>query len=68
MIDPNLQRIETLPLARTLEFRAIFSSSRRRGLHAVAANGMPVFALKGMSDEEFWWAIDQTMKPRWLAA
>ena len=37
-------------------------STQDHAAAAVAANGTPVFAWKGMSDEEFWWAIDQTME------
>jgi len=29
---------------------------------AIAAKGTRVFAKKGMNDDEFWWAIDQTIK------
>ena len=28
---------------------------------AIAATGVPVFAWKGETDEEFWWCIDQTI-------
>ncbi len=27
---------------------------------AIAAAGTPVFAWKGMNEEEFWWCIEQT--------
>ncbi len=37
-------------------------STQDHAAAAVAAAGTPVFAWKGMSDEEFWWAIDQTIK------
>ena len=37
-------------------------STQDHAAAAVAANGTPVFAWKGMSDEEFWDAIDQTME------
>jgi len=37
-------------------------STQDQAAAAVAATGTPVFAWKGMSDEEFWWAIDQTIK------
>ena len=36
-------------------------STQEHAAAAVAANGTPVFAWKGMSEEEFWWAIDQTI-------
>ncbi len=37
-------------------------STQDHAAAAIAATGTPVFAKKGMSDEEFWWAIDQTIK------
>ena len=37
-------------------------STQDHAAAAVAAAGVPVFAWKGMSDEEFWWAIDQTIE------
>tara|TARA_X000000950_G_scaffold5032_1_gene5185 strand:- start:1493 stop:2803 length:1311 start_codon:yes stop_codon:yes gene_type:complete len=37
-------------------------STQDHAAAAIAASGVPVFAKKGMSDEEFWWAIDQTIK------
>lgn len=37
-------------------------STQDHAAAAVAAKGTPVFAKKGMSDEEFWWAIDQTIE------
>jgi len=37
-------------------------STQDQAAAAIAATGVPVFAKKGMSDEEFWWAIDQTIK------
>ena len=37
-------------------------STQDHAAAAIAAKGTPVFAKKGMSDEEFWWAIDQTIK------
>ncbi len=37
-------------------------STQDHAAAAIAATGVPVFAKKGMSDEEFWWAIDQTIK------
>ncbi|MGZ9108365.1 MAG: adenosylhomocysteinase [Micavibrio sp.] len=36
-------------------------STQDHAAAAIAATGVPVFAWKGMSDEEFWWAIDQTI-------
>ncbi len=36
-------------------------STQDHAAAAVAAAGIPVFAWKGMSEEEFWWAIDQTL-------
>jgi adenosylhomocysteinase len=36
-------------------------STQDHAAAAIAAAGIPVFAWKGMSEEEFWWAIDQTL-------
>ncbi len=36
-------------------------STQDHAAAAVAAAGIPVFAWKGMSEEEFWWAIEQTL-------
>ncbi len=36
-------------------------STQDQAAAAVAAAGIPVFAWKGMTDEEFWWCIDQTI-------
>ncbi len=36
-------------------------STQDHAAAAVAADGMPVFAWKGESDEEFWWCIDRTI-------
>ncbi|MCC6597855.1 MAG: adenosylhomocysteinase [Alphaproteobacteria bacterium] len=36
-------------------------STQDHAAAGVAARGTPVFAKKGMSEEEFWWAIDQTI-------
>jgi adenosylhomocysteinase len=36
-------------------------STQNHAAAAMAAAGVPVFAWKGMSEEEFWWAIDQTI-------
>ncbi len=37
-------------------------STQDHAAAAVAAAGIPVFAWKGMSEEEFWWCIDQTVR------
>ena len=37
-------------------------STQDHAAAAVAATGVPVFAWKGMSEDEFWWAIDQTIE------
>jgi len=37
-------------------------STQDQAAAAVAAVGIPVFAWKGESDEEFWWCIDQTIE------
>ena len=37
-------------------------STQDHAASAVAAAGVPVFAWKGESDEEFWWCIEQTIK------
>ncbi len=36
-------------------------STQDHAAAAIAAAGIPVFAWKGMNDEEFWWAIEQTL-------
>ena len=36
-------------------------STQDQAAAAIAASGVPVFAWKGMSDEEFWWCIEQTI-------
>ena len=36
-------------------------STQDHAAAAIAAAGIPVFAWKGMSDEEFWWAIEKTI-------
>ena len=36
-------------------------STQDQAAAAIAAKGIPVFAWKGMSDEEFWWCIEQTL-------
>ena len=62
--------IQTAVLIRTLEFLGatvrwsscnIFSTQDHAAA-AVAATGTPVFAWKGMNEEEFWWCIEQTMR------
>ena len=37
-------------------------STQDHAASAIADRGIPVFAWKGMSDEEFWWCIDQTIE------
>jgi adenosylhomocysteinase len=37
-------------------------STQDQAAAAIAAAGIPVFAWKGMSEEEFWWCIEQTIK------
>jgi adenosylhomocysteinase len=37
-------------------------STQDHAAAAVAAAGTPVFAWKGMNEEEFWWCIEQTVK------
>ncbi|HSK39724.1 MAG TPA: adenosylhomocysteinase [Arenibaculum sp.] len=37
-------------------------STQDQAAAAVAAAGIPVFAWKGESEEEFWWCIEQTIK------
>ena len=37
-------------------------STQDHAAAAIAATGVPVFAWKGMNDEEFWWAIDKTIE------
>ena len=37
-------------------------STQDHAAAAVAAAGIPVFAWKGMDDEEFWWCIDRTIR------
>ncbi len=36
-------------------------STQDQAAAAIAASGVPVFAWKGESEEEFWWCIDQTI-------
>ena len=42
-------------------------STQDHAAAAIAKRGVPVFAWKGMTDEEFWWCIDQTIigKKNW---
>ncbi|MCZ6764179.1 MAG: adenosylhomocysteinase, partial [Alphaproteobacteria bacterium] len=37
-------------------------STQDQAAAAIATTGVPVFAWKGESDEEFWWCIDQTIE------
>ncbi len=37
-------------------------STQDHAAAAIAAAGLPVFAWKGESEEEYWWCIDQTLK------
>jgi adenosylhomocysteinase len=56
--------IETLiALGATIRWSScnIFSTQDQAAA-AIAAKGIPVFAWKGMSEEEFWWCIEQTIK------
>src|ERR1700733_5661527 len=36
-------------------------STQDHAAAAIAAKGIPVFAWKGMSEEEYWWCIEQTI-------
>mgnify|MGYP000530627448 FL=1 len=36
-------------------------STQDQAAAAIAAKGIPVFAWKGMTDDEFWWCIEQTL-------
>ncbi len=36
-------------------------STQDHAAAAIAAAGIPVFAWKGMSEEEYWWAVEQTV-------
>ena len=36
-------------------------STQDQAAAAIAAAGIPVYAWKGMNEEEFWWAIEQTL-------
>lgn len=37
-------------------------STQDQAAAAIATTGVPVFAWKGLSEEEFWWCIEQTIK------
>jgi adenosylhomocysteinase len=37
-------------------------STQDHAAAAIAAAGIPVFAWKGMNEEEFWWCIEQTLR------
>ena len=37
-------------------------STQDHAAAAIAAKGIPVFAWKGMTEEEFWWCIEKTLK------
>jgi adenosylhomocysteinase len=37
-------------------------STQDQAAAAIAETGVPVYAWKGMTDEEFWWAIDMTIE------
>src|SRR5690554_7119953 len=37
-------------------------STQDHAAAAIAAAGIPVFAWKGMSEEEYWWCIEQTVR------
>ncbi len=37
-------------------------STQDQAAAAIAAAGVPVFAWKGLSEEEFWWCIEQTVR------
>ena len=39
-------------------------STQDHAAAGVAAAGIPVFAWKGMNEEEFWWCIEQTVRGR----
>lgn len=62
--------IQTAVLIQTLEYLGatvrwsscnIFSTQDHAAA-GVAANGTPVFAWKGMDEDEFWWCIEQTIQ------
>src|ERR1700751_772438 len=37
-------------------------STQAQAAAGIAAAGIPVFARKGMNEEEFWWCIEETIK------
>src|ERR1700678_4202390 len=37
-------------------------STQDHAAAAIAASGVPVFAWKGMNEDEFWWCIEQTVR------
>src|ERR1700761_8233144 len=37
-------------------------STQDQAAAAIAATGVPVFAWKGMTEDEFWWCIEQTLR------
>ena len=37
-------------------------STQDHAASAIAAKGIPVFAWKGMTEEEFWWCIEKTLE------
>lgn len=42
-------------------------STQDHAASAIAAKGIPVFAWKGETEEEYWWCVEQTFKwPQWL--
>lgn len=61
--------IQTAVLIETLQYLGAevrwsscnFFSTQDHAAAAIAVKGTPVFAKKGMNEEEFWWAIDQTI-------
>src|SRR6476620_7531973 len=55
--------IETLQaLGATVRWSSCNVFSTQDHAAAAAAAGVPVFAWKGMSEEEFWWCIEQTVR------
>ena len=42
-------------------------STQDHAAAAIAAKGIPVFAWKGETEEEYEWCLDQTIKKRWQA-
>ncbi|HAU28561.1 MAG TPA: adenosylhomocysteinase [Rhodospirillaceae bacterium] len=63
MTTPTAVLIETLrSLGADVRWAScnIFSTQDQAAA-AIAATGVPVFAWKGMSDENFWWCLEQTI-------